>query len=192
VLAARSLPNVTLPQAIHDDVAGAAMIATHFHQLGHRRVAQLRGPDAVSSFARRTQGFSATCRELGMTEIQIDEFSSSLGIEEGERLLEALLRHADPLPTAIFAHNDQMAVGALVGLRRAGLSVPDDISLAGYNDIPMVEHISPPLTTVNSRSFEVGEAAGAMIFEYIAGRRPSDRHFDPILVPRASTAPPRP
>lgn len=188
VLAARSLPSVMVPQAIHDDVAGARMIAQHFHHFGHRRVVQLRGSDVVSSFARRAEGFSAACRELGLIEVQFAEVSSSVGIEEGERLVEALLREIDPLPTAIFAQNDLMAIGALVALRRAGISVPNDVSVAGYNNIPMSEHVSPPLTTVNSRSFEVGEAAGEMIVEYIAGHRPSDRRFEPILVPRASTA----
>ncbi|MDH4120029.1 MAG: substrate-binding domain-containing protein, partial [Acidimicrobiia bacterium] len=101
----------------------------------------------------------------------------------------AFLESGVTLPSAIFAHNDLIAVGALAALREASLSVPDDVSLVGYNDLPMVGHLAPPLTTVVYRSFDVGAAAGDMVTRLLAGEDVEPISLAPTLAVRMSTRP---
>jgi LacI family transcriptional regulator len=187
VIAARPLDDTVLPQVVHDDRRGGAMVAEYLHSLGHRVVAQLQGPSDVANFSRRAEGFSEFGRSVGLVEVLVLEQGTRPIISEGQRLMEALLEQGSELPTAIFAHNDLMALGALAVLRAKGLGVPDDVSLVGYNDLPMMEYLSPPLTTVRYRSLEVGQAAGRMILQLLAGERPEDEWLEPLLVPRWST-----
>lgn len=187
VVAARPLPHSSLPQVIHDDERGGRMAAEHLADLGHVSVAQLRGPLDVANFARREIGFGDTCRRLGLDEVVVDEIGSRPIFEEGRRLMEALLADDRPLPTAIFAHNDLMALGALAALNDAGLRVPEDISLMGYNDLPMMDLVAPPLTTVRYPSREIGRAAGEFVVEVLGGAEPEDVCLEPSLVVRRST-----
>lgn len=193
VIAGRPLPGSSLPQVIHDDRKGGELAARHLASLGHRRVCQLRGPLDVGNFAQRSEGFSRVCAELGLEELVVPETGERPVIEEGERLMEALLDQVgrpEKLPTAIFAQNDLMAVGALSVLNQHGIEVPDHVSLMGYNDLPMVGQIAPPLSTIRYPSLEVGKAAGSMVVRLLAGERPENVCLQPVLIPRASTAPP--
>ncbi|HEX9644181.1 MAG TPA: LacI family DNA-binding transcriptional regulator [Acidimicrobiia bacterium] len=187
VLAGRPLDDTPIPQVLHDDRRGGAMAAEHLLGLGHRVVAQLRGPDDVANFPRRAEGFSEVCRAAGMVEIPFDERAHRPTIDQGQRLMETLMRHAGEFPTAIFAHNDLIALGALAVIRAAGLEVPGSVSLVGYNDLPMVGLLSPPLTTVRYPSLEVGRAAGEMILQLLGGDEPENVSIPPSLVPRWST-----
>lgn len=188
VIAARPLDGTRLAQVIQDDREGGRMIAEHFHQLGHTSVAQLRGPIEVANFPRRATGFSSYCLHLGMHEATFDIWAESPTIEEGARLMRMLLQSQTRRPTAIFAHNDLIAIGALGAVGTAGLRVPEDISLAGYNDLPMVGYLSPPLTTVHYPSLEIGHTAGLMVQQLLAGEQPIDYSLEPWLVVRGSTA----
>lgn len=187
VIAARPLPGSTLPQVTHDDALGARMVAEHLHELGHRRVVQLRGPLDVANFEQRAGAFSETAGQLGMTEVELSEVGTRPIFEEGKRLMEALLQGDVPPPTAVFAHNDLMALGALAALKEAGRQVPEDVALVGYNDLPMMDLVAPPLTTVRYPSREIGVAAGELVIEVLAGSKPPSVCLAPALVVRAST-----
>ncbi|HEX2153642.1 MAG TPA: LacI family DNA-binding transcriptional regulator [Acidimicrobiia bacterium] len=187
VIAARPLPGSHLPQVIHDDAAGATLAAEHLHELGHRTVVQLRGPLDVANFDRRAEAFSASCRRLGMTEIPLADTGARPISEEGRRLMETLLGGRATVPTAVFAHNDLMALGALAALKAAGLEVPADVSLIGYNDLPAMDLVAPPLTTIRYPSREIGLAAGELVVELLSGTRPPGVCLEPALVVRAST-----
>jgi len=187
VIAARPLYDTVLHQVVHDDRRGGAMVAEHLHSLGHRVVAQLQGPEDVANFPRRAAGFSELCRSVVIVEVPLAQRADRPTIAEGQRLMEALMHRGGELPTAVFAHNDLMALGALAVIRAAGLEVPGAISLVGYNDLPMVGHLSPPLTTIRYPSLEVGKAAGEMILSLLAGEEPADLTIDPVLIVRWST-----
>lgn len=186
VVAARPLPGSRLPQVVHDDRLGARMVVEHLAGLGHRRVAQLRGPMDVANFEHRAAGFSDTVRRLDLEEVVVPAFGTRPIFDEGRRLMADLLGIID-LPTAVFAHNDLMALGALSVLSERGLRVPDDISLVGYNDLPMMDLVAPPLTTVRYPSAEIGRAAGEMVIALLDGGEPDDVCLQPSLVVRAST-----
>jgi DNA-binding LacI/PurR family transcriptional regulator len=101
--------------------------------------------------------------------------------------MRRLLAGGDGLPTGLFVHNDSMALGALAVLHEAGIGVPDDLSLVGYNDLAMVGFVDPPLTTVRYPSLEVGRAAGEMVQVLLSGEIPENSCLDPTLVVRGST-----
>ncbi len=187
VVAARPLPGSALPQVIHDDEGGARMAAEHLASLGHRSVAQLRGPLDVANFSRRAVGFTDASGRLGLAEVVVEDTGRRPIFEEGRRLMEMLLAAVSPLPTAVFAHNDLMALGALAALNEASLRVPEDVSLIGYNDLPAMELVAPPLTTVRYPSKEIGRAAGELVLSVLRGQEPADVCLEPALVVRAST-----
>jgi LacI family transcriptional regulator len=141
----------------------------------------------VANFPRRAIGFSSAAAERDMTEVTLSDAADRPVIEEGQRLMETLLETSSDLPTAVFAHNDLMALGALSVLRVRGIRVPEDISLVGYNDMPTIDHLTPPLTTVRFHSLEVGRRAGTMIKQLLAGEDPEDVWLEPTLVARGST-----
>ena len=188
VIAARPLNRTVLPQVIHDDRRGGQLVAEHFQQLGHKLVAQLHGPVDVGNFPRRAEGFSEVCRAAGLTEVVLAGRADFPKTDDGERLMQELLESSGPFPTAVFAQNDNIAIGALSKLRAAGLRVPGDVSLAGYNDLPMVDQLCPPLTTVLYPSLEVGKAAGGMVRQLLDGETPTDLTLEPRLIVRESTA----
>lgn len=187
VVAGRPLDGTTLPEVVVDEYAGGRLIAEHFAESGHSLVAQLRGPLDVANFPRRDAGFTAACHEHGLEQVLVPETATLPVIAEGRRIMEALISTTNNRPTAIFAHNDLMALGALSRLREEGIRVPDDLSLAGYNDLPMVGHISPSLTTVNYPGKDVGRLAGEMILRLLGGEQVESCTLKPELVVREST-----
>lgn len=190
VVAGRPLRGVDIPVVTSGDELGGRLVAEHFSALGHRRVAQLRGPSEVLSFPLRDEGFSAAVKEADLTELRIDEEGDYPRLEDGARLARVLLdEYGDDPPTAVFAHNDLMAIGALSVLRERGLRVPDDISVAGYNGTPLTGHLTPGLTTVKYPGWEVGHTAAEVALRLVEDEQPLDSlALVPILIPRGSTA----
>lgn len=176
----------------HDDVLGARMVTEHLLSVGHRRIAQLRGPAGVSSFAGRSRGFAEVMDEHACPEVEVDDCAAEPTTAEGKRMTSALLTGANSLPTAIFAHNDPIAIGALEAIHEAGLRCPDDISVVGYNDAPLTAHLTPPLTTVRLPSRDLGRRAGTMLLNRLDGRPepPGTIQLEPQLIVRASVSAP--
>lgn len=189
VVAARPLAHTVLPQVVHDDRRGGEMAAEHLLELGHRRLAQLRGPLDVENFARRAEGFSKVVRRAHATEITLDTFAPLPVIDEGVRMMRLLLESGD-VPSAVFVHNDLMAAGAVSVLHEHGIEVPDDVSVVGYNDLPLIGFIDPPLTTILHPGLEVGRRAGEMAQRLVAGESVTNVVIDTELIVRRSTAPP--
>ncbi len=187
VLASRPLESTSLSMVTHDDRQGGRLVAEHLFQLGHRIVAQLRGPDDVLNFPRRAEGFRSVATDRGLHEVSMAVCAERPAADEGERLMELLLDDSPQLPTAIFAHNDLMALGALSVLRRRSLRVPEDMSLVGFNDLPLVGHLTPPLSTVRQRPLELGKMAGKMVVSMLAGERQADVTMGVSLIPRGSS-----
>lgn len=187
VLASRPLEATPLRQITHDNEKGGRLAAEHLKGLGHRLVAQLEGPVDVLNFPRRARGFRSVIEAGDLTELIVPDRALRPNQEEGQRLMELLLETSTELPTAVFAHNDLMAIGALTVLRMRGLRVPEDISLVGYNDMPLIGHLSPPLTTIRYDSYEVGRQSGEMMISLLSGEDPDDVVLEPTLVSRGSS-----
>ena len=190
VLAVRNVPGIRLPACTDDDLLGGTLAARHLLALGHRRVSQLRGPADVYSFVERGGGFSKTVAAAGAVEVEVPSTALTPTLEEGGRLMRLLLDGKRVAPTAIFAHNDLMALGALAVMRERGLNCPKDFSVIGYNDSPQVDRVMPPLTTIRQPSEELGRTAAEMAVGLLtAPDRPvASRSLAPTLVVRESTA----
>jgi len=187
VLVVRALPATRLPTVRSDDRLGAELVAGLLVQLGHRVLAQLCGPQEIQPFTDRGEAFVAKARELGAEIVDIDASAVDPTYEEGKRLTGYLLGRAGRLPTAVFVHNDPMAIGALEVLKHSGIRCPEHISLVGYNDNPFVDQVCPPLTTVRIHSYTLGREAATMALQLMAGERPPDVVIEPQLVVREST-----
>jgi LacI family transcriptional regulator len=192
VLAVRGLPGSGVPAVTHDDVGGGRLAATHLAELGHRRVVQLPGPPDMQPFTDRDDGFAEAAASLGLEAWAVPPASRPV-LEEGRRLMAVALQGRQET-TAVFAHNDAMAMGAVRALRDAGLRCPEDVSVIGYNDVPMADCLDPPLTTIRLHGGVIGHQAGEAVLAAIRGL-PLPGVGAPAtpaeLVVRASTAPPR-
>lgn len=186
VLADRPLEDTTLPRAGQDNREGGRIIAQHLADLGHQAIAQLPGSSDVRTLAERAEGFSAAVDDAGIEELRSTTFASDLTPAEGTRVMEDLLSRAR-IPTAVFAHNDLLAVGAIAALRARGIRVPDDISVVGYDDMPLAAYLSPPLTTVAYQGLEIGQHAGEIVKRRLRGEQCDDIVLPPKLIVRGTT-----
>lgn len=192
VLAVRGLPGSDFPAVLHDDVIGGSLAASHLVDLGHRVVAHVQGPPDIDTFARRRQGFDSRLADSDVEALVLNEVPVASTLEEGRRLTERILSSDGPPPTALFAANDMMAVGALEALTGHGLSCPRDVSIVGYDDMPLIGHVTPPMTTIRLPSDDLGRSAGRMALLLIEQPelRPETVQLPATLILRESTAPP--
>ena len=173
-----------------DNFGGARAMVRHLLELGHRRIAHIRGPARNHEAAERARGWRAALDEAGVApDPALDlpgDFTDATGYVQARALLAG-----DARPTAIFAANDAMAIGALGAARDAGLRVPDDLAVAGFDDVPIARYVSPPLTTVHVGISELAtHAAGTLIAALAdpAGHRPRHVVRPTTLVVRGSCA----
>lgn len=174
--------------SVGDDQLGGYLATRHLIDLGHRRIGIIAGPRYASSSRGRLAGYQRAMAEAGVEVAPEWVVDSTFGIDSGAEAAERLMRLAPP-PTAIFAVNDNIAVGALSTLTRLGLSVPEDVSLVGYNDIPLVSRLPIPMTTVRVPFDQIAGAALDLL--NVGARSDQDRLriATPTLIPRRSTAP---
>ncbi|HYN41141.1 MAG TPA: LacI family DNA-binding transcriptional regulator [Thermoanaerobaculia bacterium] len=151
-----------------DNRGGARAMVAHLLGLGHRRLAFVTGPASNFDSSERRRGCREALRAEGLAPEAVTEIEGDFGEESGQAAGEAILR-ISPRPTAIFAANDSMAIGVLFALRRAGARVPEEIAVAGFDDIPIARFASPPLSTVRHDIRTLGERALARLLAEISG-----------------------
>lgn len=187
VLVNRGSGSREFSSVVSDDREGVRLALEHLVALGHRAIAHIAGPSASSTGRARHAAFVELMRGLGLKPGQVVEaeaFTRAAGQAATEQLLKGRAR-----PTAIFAANDLIALGVLDVLRRKGLSVPRDVSLVGHNDMPLVDLIDPPLTTVKVAVDQMSLQAAGLFIDHLQQPllAPSTRVLMPSLVVRAST-----
>lgn len=174
------------------DYVGAAEAARHIAELGHRRIAHIRGLDTFLSAKERLRGFRVGLAEHSLAVEEQYLLRGGYTFESGLRCGEELLALPKP-PTAIFAGNDEMAVGVYQAVRRAGLRVPDDLSIVGFDDAPIATRIWPTLTTVRLPIRHMGRTAVQLLVsnhDRVAMEPPVATSVMPSLIVRGSTAAP--
>lgn len=188
VVAVEAGPERSVPVVAVDQVAGATAATEHLLELGHRTVWHVAGPSDWLEARQRIDGWMATLERAGadVPPLLTGDWSARSGYELGRRL-----RNVRDI-TAIFAANDQMALGILRALYEAGREVPRDLSLVGFDDIPEAQFFTPPLTTVQQDFNELGRQSLMLLLEEIAMSERSSAHVvvPPTLRIRESTAPP--
>jgi len=165
VLINRTVDRGNVPAVIPDDQAGMTLAVEHLYALGHRRIAHVSGPQDTSTGARRAAGFRATMSAHGLVPRRIVE-AASFGESSGREVADPLFR-ARTRPTAIVAANDLIAIGVIDAASAAGLRCPGDLSIVGFNDMPLAERLSPPLTTVRIPEYEMGRRGAQILLDRI-------------------------
>lgn len=177
--------------SVGDDRLGGYLATRHLLDLGHRRIGLIAGPAYASTAQGRSAGYRQAMAEAGAEVDPAWVVESTFGIDSGADAADALMR-LTPRPTALFAVNDNTAIGALSALGKLGLSVPRDVSLVGYNDIPIVSRLPTPLTSVRVPFDRIAAAALDLLAAGPMGEHDRIRVAAPTLIPRRSTAAPRP
>jgi len=170
-----------------DQFRGAYDATNHLIALGHTTIAHVAGPDDSMDATERVRGWSAALSEHGLVahEPLRGDWSPSSGFAAGLAL--------GPQFTAVFSANDQMALGVMHALGTRGIRIPGDVSVVGFDDIPEAEHFTPPLTTVRQDFSELGRTVMSTLLEVILDESLAEAaHPVPVLVPRESSAAPRP
>jgi LacI family transcriptional regulator len=173
-----------------DDVKGGSLAVSHLLEIGHRNIAFVGDPHAVTQVRDRLLGATKAIADFGAAaQLSVLE-PSGLTVEAGRELGNHLAGRApSDRPSAVFAASDLVAIGMLQSLTDNGVRVPGEIALVGYDDIEFARQVSVPLTTVRQPAYEMGRTAAEMITGELLGLPPGGRHvvFEPELVIREST-----
>ncbi|MDJ0038059.1 LacI family DNA-binding transcriptional regulator [Pantoea allii] len=190
----REIPHVLVlrtdgvsPSSVGDDEMGGYLAARHLIDLGHKKIGMIGGPDFASNALNRRKGFERAMKEAGLSVRPEWCRSSDFNIQSGEEVGSSMLNHSSR-PTAIFAVNDEIAIGVMAAAHHAGITIGKELSLVGYNDIPLVSRLPVALTSVRT---PLEHIAGNAVDMLINGRNePHLSTIIPTLIPRKSTASP--
>jgi DNA-binding LacI/PurR family transcriptional regulator len=187
VLAVESGGRAGLRSVSIDQFSGGRIATDHLVSLGHRVVLHVAGPADSSDAVERERGWRASLSEHGLVAHapKVGDWSPRSGYRIGAELA------ADRSFTAVFCANDEMALGLLLAFREAGIRVPEDVSIVGFDDIPASEFFIPPLTTVRQDFTTLGGDVMAAIVDILGDGEPGTASTAPELVLRRSTAPPQ-
>lgn len=186
VLCGGPLPTTTIPCLWTDQNADAAVLVDHLAQLGHRRIAHLSGPREFTHERGRQEGVRASARRHGVTLTTISTGYDP--VRAGQQSLRLLDR--SDRPTAVIYGNDLMAVTALNALQSHGIRVPEDLSICSWDDSPLTELASTPITSLARNTKAFGESAARMLLDQVAGAEVADERVDASqLRARASSGP---
>ena len=189
VLMNRLAPDYSFPSVSVDNEQGARMAVTHLARLGHTRIAHVAGPQEASTGISRLRGFRDGMATHGLA---VDEdliaYATRYTVEEGARCFGELLARPGDF-TAVAAANDMLAVGCYSALDERSLQCPEDISVIGFNDMPFIDRLRPPLTTVRFPHYQLGTEAAQLLLERISGKEGPVKilYLAPELVVRGST-----
>ncbi len=187
VIVNRTSPRITVPCVSIDYGSGIQALAQHLYDLGHRSILYLNGPGQSASNEQRERAL--TQFEQSAPGLTLQRAAGGAFADDGYAAAGTVIRSG---ATAVLAYNDLVAIGLLTGLRERGLSVPDDISVAGFDDIAYSRYVSPTLTTASVPLDALGTETWRRLSALIEGREPEHNVLiQPRIEPRASTAAPR-
>ncbi|HEY3033939.1 MAG TPA: LacI family DNA-binding transcriptional regulator [Streptosporangiaceae bacterium] len=192
VLMNRMAADHSLPSVSVDNERGMRIAVAHLAAEGHKKITHVAGPQEVSTGLSRYQGFVSAMEAHGLVpDPDLIVTAKAFSIEEGLRCTRALLERRTGC-TAVAAGNDMLAIGCLAALEEMGLSCPADMSVVGFNDMPFIDRLRPPLTTIRFPHYQLGTEAAQLLLERIAGQGGPVKvlYLTPELVVRGSTAPP--
>ena len=187
VVTGRTLQAPSLFSLNFDNMLGGMMATQHLIQLGHRQIAFITGskqhPDSIERFSGYKAGLEAAGVRYDPKLVIQGEYHEVSGLMAVESLLDNNRQF-----TAIFAANDQMAIGASLGLHRRSIRVPDDVSLIGFDDLPASTYGIPPLSTIHQPAYELGQIAATAMLQLLAGKQPDVIVPEPRLIVRESSS----
>jgi len=181
-----------IPAVSAAHTAGADQAMKHLLSLGHTRIGAITGPRAMKATSDRRRGYYAALAAAGIMPDPELEVEGTFEIASGAAAAEQLLELPEP-PTAIFAFNDNMAIGAMRAAQALGARVPDDLSIVGFDDLEEAQIVTPTLTTIRQPLAEMGRIAVSLLIRLLDNQRLEALHVElgTRLVVRDSSAPPR-
>jgi LacI family transcriptional regulator len=191
VLVNRGEDHRLAPEVVNDDFHSMRLAVDHLVALGHRRIAHVAGPLSLQTGYTRWQGLQIAAQQHRLTSVPMVE-AGEYAREPGRLACNELLKRYRAT-TAVIASNDLLALGCYDAIAAAGLQCPRDISIVGHNDIPLLDMVNPPLTTLRIQHREMGRQAARLLLERISSpdARPVRITLSPELVVRKSTGAPR-
>jgi len=191
VLIDEQILGLNLPAVVCDSRKGAREVAGHVLQQGHRQVAVIGGPPALWTAQQRLAGYREAFAGAGLEPDEVPVYSGDYRQASGRELAARALQ-AKPRPTALICANDLMAIGAIEYCREAGLLVPEDVSIVGFDDLPFSALLTPPLTSVRQPAREMGFRAASLLFDLLQGGAAQGTEVLQASVQvRSSVVPPR-
>jgi LacI family transcriptional regulator len=189
VLVNRQTEHLDVSAVAGDDANGIARSVDHLVELGHRDIAHVAGPLNVSTGVVRERAFRDAMRRHGLRDDRVT-VAEAYSEPAGRTAMLELLAH--DRPTAVVAGNDLLAIGCYDAFDETGLTCPDDISVTGFNDMPLISRLRPPLTSVRVPQYELGIEAARLLLDRLRGRTVTPRVvlLPVTLMVRGSTAPP--
>jgi len=187
ILISRNTESLDKNCIIIDDIAGGIMAAEYLIKLGHQRIAHITGPLRTRSALDRLKGYQIALAKFGINYQEELLKEGDFRIEGGYRAMKRLLKLKDP-PSAIFAANDLLALGAMQVIQKEGYNIPEDFSIIGFNDIALSSFVYPPLTTIRQPMLEMGRLAVKILLKIINNQEEIQRRIilSPKLVIRKS------
>src|SRR5829696_774483 len=188
VMIDRDLPNVEVDAVLTDHQLGGFLATHHLIELGHRRIACIAGPSTITPSAERMTGYERALEQAGLSYDEHLIIRGDYHAQSGMEITHSILK-LNPRPTAIFALNDLMALGALRAAAEAGYSVPTDLAVVGYDDLELAQFTNPPLTTIAQPKKEIGFQAINLLVDRMSRKNlpPSRVVLAPELIIRRST-----
>lgn len=190
VIACEAIPNSEFHTVVTDNETASERATRHLIELGHTRIGHLKGPKNNIIADHRLSGFTTAIKSAGLEFHPEWLFDGGFRMDEGVGAAEQYLRLEDR-PTAIFAINDESAIGFVSRLRAAGIECPRDISVIGFDDLEIASHFAPPLSTMRQPREELGHMAAAALIDYLEGDRDDSKAktiaLRSELIERAST-----
>ncbi len=177
----RRVRGLATDAVVVDNRAGVFAAVEHLVRLGHRRIALIGGPGRLYTGRERTRAFRDALRRLGLPLVESWLLEGTFKVDSGYRLA-ARLFESSPRPTAVFVANNLMTIGALLWFKQAGVRIPDDIAVVGFDDMDWAPILTPPLTAVAQPTFDLGKTAATLLL---------GRLQDPFRPPRLVVLPPR-
>jgi LacI family transcriptional regulator len=192
VLADRGVPGLDADMVRVDNIQGAHVAVSYLAALGHTRIATIAGPSDVTTGLERLRGYRIAMHDAGIDVdpalVMMGDFRQASGYDAARQLLQL-----DPPPTALFVANNLMMFGVMIALNEAGVRIPADMSVVGFDDVDWAQLVRPALTVVSQPAYEVGLDAADLLLRRINGDGDSRKQtllLDPELVVRDSTAAP--
>jgi LacI family transcriptional regulator len=192
VVVDRYIPDLAVDTVLIDNARGGWLATQHLIELGHQRIGCIAGPSDLTLSAERVTGYRNALQAASLAADETLIIRGDFQYESGYQAAEQFFTHPTP-PTALFACNDLMAIGAINAAAKHGWPVPAQLSVVGFDDIRMAAYINPLLTTIAQPKYEMGSIATTMLLERIQDQEmpPSQKLLPTHLVVRESTAPPR-
>ncbi len=184
----REIANQNVATILSDDLAGAYKVTKHMIEMGHLKLAIIEGKPEFKTTYKRKQGFINALHDAGIDFDEKYAFKGNYDLESGYQAMKGILS-MDELPTAVFSSNDEMAVGAMKAVKEQGMRLPDDISIAGFDDMGFTAYLTPALTTISRPVHEMSREGASLLLEKIDKNEPNGHdiiQMDTELVVRES------